>query len=40
VVAGFPVGHTRRANLTVPLGTWARLDGGTYGWELLEPAVD
>ena len=40
VVGDFPVGHTRRANLTVPLGTWARLDGDAGALEMLEPAVD
>lgn len=39
VVRGFPVGHTRRPNLTIPLGTWARLDAGAGSLELLEPAV-
>jgi muramoyltetrapeptide carboxypeptidase len=39
VVWGFPAGHTRRANLTLPLGTWARLDGGAGCLELVEPAV-
>jgi muramoyltetrapeptide carboxypeptidase len=40
VVWGFPVGHTARPSLTIPLGTWARLDGGGRRLELLEPAVD
>jgi muramoyltetrapeptide carboxypeptidase len=39
VVWGFPAGHTRRANLTLPLGTWARLDGDAGSLELAEPAV-
>lgn len=40
VARGFPVGHTGRPNLTIPLGTWARLDGGARRLEMLEPAVD
>ena len=40
VARGFPVGHTGRPNLTIPLGTWTRLDGGARRLEMLEPAVD
>lgn len=39
VVWGFPVGHTSRPSLTIPLGVWARLDCGTCSLEMLEPAV-
>ena len=38
VCGGFPVGHTARPNLTMPLGTQARLDAGSGVLELLEPA--
>ena len=38
VVWGFPIGHTREANLTLPLGTWARLDAGSRRLDLLEEA--
>jgi muramoyltetrapeptide carboxypeptidase LdcA involved in peptidoglycan recycling len=38
VVWGFPVGHTTRPNLTMPLGTAVRLDAGSGVLELLEPA--
>jgi len=38
VVWGFPVGHTARPNLTMPLGTAARLDAASGVLELLEPA--
>lgn len=39
VVWGFPIGHTAGINWTVPLGTWARLDGDGAQLEMLEPAV-
>ena len=39
VLWGFPAGHTSRPSLTLPLGTWARLDGGAASLELLEPSV-
>jgi muramoyltetrapeptide carboxypeptidase len=39
VLWGVPAGHTSRANLTLPLGTWARVDGEGETLELLEPAV-
>lgn len=35
---GFPVGHTAHPNLTMPLGTQARLDAGDGVLDLLEPA--
>jgi muramoyltetrapeptide carboxypeptidase len=38
VVWGFPFGHTVRPNLTMPLGTAARLDAGCGVLELIEPA--
>ncbi len=40
VVFGAPIGHTKRAMLTVPLGVQARLDATGEGTlEILEPAV-
>jgi muramoyltetrapeptide carboxypeptidase len=38
VAWGFPVGHTSRPNLTMPLGTVARLDAESGVLDLLEPA--
>ena len=38
VAWGYPIGHTSRANLTIPLGTRARLDDRGGGLDLLEPA--
>jgi len=34
----FPIGHTRGVNLTIPLGTKARLDGGSRVLDLVEEA--
>jgi muramoyltetrapeptide carboxypeptidase len=34
----FPIGHTPRPNLTIPLGTAARLDASSSALEMLEPA--
>lgn len=39
VVWGFPVGHTLRPMITIPLGCRARLDGNAATLELLEPAT-
>ncbi len=39
VLMRVPFGHTSSANLTLPLGTWARLDGDRGTLELLESAV-
>ena len=39
VLWGFPAGHATRPNLTLPLGTWVKVDGATASLELLEPAV-
>lgn len=38
VAWGFPVGHTARPNLTMPLGTKARVDAEAGVLDLLEPA--
>jgi len=38
VAWGFPIGHTPRPNLTIPLGTRARLDDGPGALDLLEAA--
>jgi muramoyltetrapeptide carboxypeptidase len=38
VVWRFPIGHTRGVNLTIPLGTWARLDGDSGRLDLMEEA--
>jgi len=38
VVWGFPIGHTARPNLTIPLGTAARVDAASGVLDLLEPA--
>ena len=39
VLWNVPIGHTARPNLTIPLGTAARVDGEAGSIELLEPAV-
>jgi muramoyltetrapeptide carboxypeptidase len=39
VLWSLPAGHTTRPNLTLPLGTWAAVDGDAATLELLEPAV-
>lgn len=38
VLWGFPIGHTTRPNLTIPLGTAARVDAASGVLDLLEPA--
>jgi muramoyltetrapeptide carboxypeptidase len=39
VLWSVPAGHTSKPNLTLPLGTWAAVDGDRVTLELLEPAV-
>jgi muramoyltetrapeptide carboxypeptidase LdcA involved in peptidoglycan recycling len=39
VLWGVPAGHTAKPNLTLPLGTWIKVDGDKCALELVEPAV-
>ena len=39
VLWNLPAGHTSKPNLTLPLGTWAAVDGDSVSLELLEPTV-